>query len=324
MGFDEFETDAGGATGIDFAITRHEMGHNFGHPHHKSYKYWYRETGRNDGEGENSIDDGFDMMSSGNQYAVSDFALPSKWFFNWVPQSAIVSLQPEGATLECPQCRKAGTFTLKTFDNASKPPLNNDLMGVHIPITIGETEFGETQYFSTWLSYRGSGVDGKASGGLSVHLTWFGDFGQEFGSSYDSMNYDAFGDSTLMIDSFVLPGTCYVIAPSIKVLDFDYLAADAIQPVVCVDSINVGSDITISVSFLDPNAPPAATVAVDEFNLGCAVVASELPDAVDATKYSVVQVSGTGIGGLVTLSSLCPKSGAATDANSMTAYFYDS
>ncbi len=60
---------------LDFAVARHEIGHNFGHPHHHSNKYYWRLTR---GTPEDWFD-GFDMMSGGNGYEVSHFNPLSKW-----------------------------------------------------------------------------------------------------------------------------------------------------------------------------------------------------------------------------------------------------
>ena len=163
-------------------------GHNFGHPHHLSISYTYRETRPSGGEGTAPYD-GFDMMSGGNGYTISDFAVASKWFFNWIPDESIIRMQPEGPTDECPSCLDSGQFTLKSFDDRDVAPSEANKMGIHIPISTN----GNTLY-SYWLTYRGSGVDGNASEGLSIHLSWF-NVGGIFGASYDSMNYDAFGDT---------------------------------------------------------------------------------------------------------------------------------
>jgi len=66
--------------------------------------------------------DGFDMMSGGNGYAISDFSAGSKWLWNWIPDSLIAHMQPEGGTPECPSCLSGGTFFLKAFDNRSISP----------------------------------------------------------------------------------------------------------------------------------------------------------------------------------------------------------
>ena len=164
------------------------VGHNFGHPHHLSISYTYRDTRPSGGEGTAPYD-GFDMMSGGNGFTISDFAVASKWFFNWIPDEAIILMQPEGSTEECPSCLDSGQFTLKAFDDRDVVPSASNKMGIHIPISTN----GNTLY-SYWLTYRGAGNDGKAAEGLSVHLSWF-NVGGIFGTSYDSMNYDAFGDT---------------------------------------------------------------------------------------------------------------------------------
>lgn len=61
---------------IGFAVTRHEVGHNFGHPHHETMRS-YRLGG------DTTIHDGFDMMSGGNGYDISHFHVSSKWWYGW-------------------------------------------------------------------------------------------------------------------------------------------------------------------------------------------------------------------------------------------------
>lgn len=294
----------------DFAVTRHEIGHNFGHPHHMSNSFGYRDS-RPDVPPPPY--DGFDMMSGGNGYAISDFAAASKWFFNWLPDSSIVHMQPEGATDECPTCVKSGTFTLFAFDDSSKPPSSSKVMGIHIPITV----MGSRVY-SYWLSYR---VGNDAVKGLSVHVSWF-DLGGIFGATYDSMNYDAFGNTDSTADSFVVEDTCYHISPAPYVKDRDILSVDAVQPVVCVDAINSGSDVTVSVEFLNPSNPPQKQVeVVEDLSLTCSESGSSLSSTiVDGSKYNLIHVTGTGGDGEVSLS-MCPTTGSSDTV--ATAYFFD-
>jgi len=227
--------------GLDNIVARHEIGHNFGHPHHLTNKYEWRFGGGKEGV---VGYDGYDMMSLGNGYKISDFSLASKWFYGWVPDSSIIHMQPQGSDLNCPSCESEGKYTLYALDgnNASQR------MGIHIPIT----REGNTLY-SYWLSYRSGN---PAVVGLSVHISWFSNIGSgKFGAEYDSLNYDAFGDTDTNADSFVASGTCYHIAPSIKMLQIDPLAAIATQPVVCVEKLSGGESITIKVSFVASNSP---------------------------------------------------------------------
>jgi len=315
---------------IDYYVTRHEVGHNFGHPHHHSNKYWYREYRPynpedvgGDANLANNYYDGFDMMSYGNGFEVSHLSLASKWFFNWLPSSAIVMMHPDGPTETCPGCQNKGTFILKPFDNPAIAPIGDqNVIGIHIPITAIGSSTELDYYFSYWLSYR-TGVEGNAAKGLSIHLTWLSNFGGPFGASYDSLNYDAHGNTDTVFDSFVLEGTCYHISPASKMKDYDSIASNAIQPVVCVDDINIGSDITISVSFLDPNNPPISKLEVNDFSLECLLSGADFPaKSLDVSRDNLIHVFGTGKNGAIKLSNLCPDSSDATA--SMTAYFYDS
>jgi len=222
-------------------VARHEFGHNFGHPHHLTNKYEYRfenEEGNKGQEGVVGYDD-YDMMSGGNGYPISDFALASKWFFGWVPDSSIINMQPQGSNSDCPLCVSEGKYKLYPLDGNR----TSKIMGIHIPIT----NVGKSLY-SYWLSYRGGN---PAKVGLSVHISWFYNIGTgQFGAHYDSLNYDANGGTDTREDSFVLPGTCYHISPSIKMLEIDPLASLSTQPVVCVKNLEESESITVEVSFI--------------------------------------------------------------------------
>ena len=74
-------------------------------------------------------------MSGGNKYDRSDFGVASKYYFNWIPSSSVISMQPEGRTSACSSCVSSGTFTLNAFDDWSKGPAKlNDFRGIHIPV----------------------------------------------------------------------------------------------------------------------------------------------------------------------------------------------
>lgn len=127
-----------------YRVTRHEIGHNFGHYHHVMNHYDYRDTRPYP----SFRTDGFDFMSGGNVYERSDFGIASKWFYNWVPEQSVISMQPEGRTSECPSCVKSGTFTLKPFDNWLDAPNNDDILGVHIPVFSIYDDYWETETVS--------------------------------------------------------------------------------------------------------------------------------------------------------------------------------
>ena len=299
-----------------FDVTRHELGHNYGHSHHQSNTYeWRFKRGT-----EEVAYDEFDMMSGGNGYNRSDIAAASKWFFNWIPDSSIILMQPEGPTSHCPTCvSSVQNLVLRPFDDPQVEPSNENKMAIHIPITAAT----DTRVFSYWLSYRGIGCDGLASGGLSVHVSWF-DLGGIFGASYDSLNYDAYGDTVTKLDSFVTPGTCYVITPPGVLMDADPVSADQVVPVACVDSVNQGIDITVSVSFLNKNSPPPVTVSLaSDRRLTCSKRGSSsrsISLSMLSRTSHLIRYNSTGSHGRIVLS-LCRKSVMSPNA---TVYFYDS
>jgi len=342
---------------LSLDVTRHEVGHNFGHPHHLTSRS-YREN-----PDEELYYDGFDMMSGGNGYEISDFHVSSKWWFGWVPDENIIMMQPEGSTDLCPSCVSEGTFTIKAMDISSSPPTSGDVFGIHIPI-LGSLDWNGFLY-SYWLQYR-AGVDGLASDGVSIHLVWF-DLGNTFGASTDSLNYDAFGDTQTTLDSFVTQ-KCFVVEPSLKLLrEQDVFSAEQIVPKVCVDSLDKGTSITVSVSFLDPSilggdyegVSPCCCDACNDSDdtssskvlpsslfslmsdalnrngistkklesgiiahdtLSCSELSSSYTTEIDTSYGNLFKIAGTDFNGNVEVS-FCPDSSAID--SSVTAYFYD-
>ncbi len=256
------------------------------------------------------------MMSGGNGYAISDFAAASKWFFNWIPDSSVVHMQPEGTTSDCPNCLSSGDFVLYPFDDKDVPPTPERMMGIHIPISaVGN------KLYSYWLSYRGAGVDGKAAHGLSVHFSWLS-LGGVFGATYDSTNYDAFGDTDTIFDSFVENETCYHLFPLAYIKDRVFGDVEDVQPVVCVNAIDEGTSISVSVEFLDHENPPTPPVSPHTETLTCSASGSSMELELDADKYNLIHVTDTGFDGQVELS-MCSDGSGSSDIVS-TAFLYDS
>ena len=48
---------------FDYSVHRHEVGHNYGHPHHYAYSYAWR----NNRDFNTAVNDGYDMMSGGKE-----------------------------------------------------------------------------------------------------------------------------------------------------------------------------------------------------------------------------------------------------------------
>ena len=48
---------------FDYSVHRHEVGHNYGHPHHYAYSYAWR----NKRDFNTAVNDGYDMMSGGKE-----------------------------------------------------------------------------------------------------------------------------------------------------------------------------------------------------------------------------------------------------------------
>ena len=252
-------------------------------------------------------------MSGGNSWKVSDFGVASKWFFNWVTDSSVISMQPEGSSSACPNCSRSGKYTLKAFDDVSKSPQSGK-MAIHVPITT----FGEKS-FSYWFSYR-SGIR-PAAEGLSIHLGIF-ILGGPLGASYDSISYDAKGNTPSRWDSFVRKDTCYHVSPSSFMKDLDFLAAEAIQPVVCVESVDIRNSITVSISFLDPQNPPSPALQLNNIHHECSNAVQKVSISnMHTNKYNLIHVTGAGENGVVDVD-LCP-SNTNTMSSITSAFFYD-
>ena len=137
------------------------------------------------------------------------------------------------------------------------------------------------------------------------------------GAYFDSMAYDVFGYSDEKHDSVILENTCYHVSPSPYLLDVDFIAANSVQPVVCVDSINEGVDITVSVSFVETSHTPRISSDVVSFSTTCSTsTASTDTFTMSAKALNMIHVKGMGDGGSVTLS-------LSSDFGWSTAFFYD-
>jgi hypothetical protein len=299
---------------FSFALTRHELGHNYGHPHHLANKYEWR---IDRGISENRTD-GFDMMSGANSFDISDFTAASKWWFNWIPNESVVLMQPEGPSSYCPKCvASVQNLVLHAFDDRTINPSSDVLTAVHIPITSRNGKM-----YSYWLSYRGN-LNPLAASGLSVHVAWFS-FGGLFGAEFNSLNYDAFGDTETLDDSFVTPGTCFVVTPPGIMMDIDPASTEAIQPIACVSNVLKGQSITISVSFLNQNSPPVSNIklSTDQY-MECSTGGSSsgsMSLTIQPGNVHMLRYNSTGSNGKVQLS-FCRNLASSPMAK---AYFYDS
>ena len=133
------------------------------------------------------------------------------------------------------------------------------------------------------------------------------------GAWFDSMNYDAIGYSDNKADSVVKPNSCYHIHPSGYLADRSIVAAYAVQPVVCVKSIDKGKSLKVSVQFIDPhNKPPPSKPNVVEKTTPC----KNTKFNVDATNHNLFHVTGMGKSGSLTMS-------LASPSGSAYAFFYD-
>jgi hypothetical protein len=225
-------------------------------------------------------------------------------------------MQPEGSTTACTICvKEINKAVLKPFDRPDIIPSGSNLMAVHIPV-LG---VGSSTVYSYWLSYRSNYTDSR--NGLSMHLVRF-NLGGMFGATFDTLNFDAFGNTTTTKDSFILSSTCYIIQPPGLLMDIDSSAVEQVQPVVCVDDIVKGESITISVSFLNSQTIVPQIPFNKEEVVQCSKAGSDVVEkTLDMSNNNVhlLEYIGSGKDGNVTFS-MCQESGSG----SITAYFYDS
>ena len=256
-------------------------------------------------------------MSGGNPYEISDFSVSSKWFFNWVEDSSIIKMQPEGSTTECLTCVSSGTFNIKAFDMRDRSPTSSDILGIHIPIFADfDDRYKTNVVFSYWISYR-SGVDGDASNGISIHLAWFELYGLS-GSYHDSIRYDSMGHTETKFDSFVKENSCYQVSPLGFIRDRDYVSAEAVQPVICVGDINPGDAATVSISFIDAEKlPPSKVDLVEHPTVDCALQTGSIQKYVDSSRYNLFHFENPDNNGLLHVSL------DTSDSSESTAYIYD-
>lgn len=296
---------------FDYSVNRHEIGHNYGHPHHYAYSYDWRYKR----DFTTAVNDGYDMMSGGNSGKVeAHLTAASKFFFNWITKDAVITMHPDGSTASCLLCVESiAKIVIKPFDRADILPSESNLMAVQIPV-LG---IGSSSTYSYWLSYRSNYTDSRD--GLSMHLIRH-NLGGMFGTTFDSLSVDADGTTISTKDSFVRNGTCYVIQPPAVLLDIDPASAEKVQPVVCVNDIIKGESITVSVSFLDSNVPRIAFETTNP--LMCkkgGIDYGETTLDLMKSKVHLVELLGSGLDGNMTFS-ICQES----TTGFVNAYFYDS
>ncbi len=125
------------------------------------------------------------------------------------------------------------------------------------------------------------------------------------------MNFDAFGSSDDKSDSVVTANSCYVITPPPYMIDVDFIAANAVRPIICVGSVDIGSEISVTVSFLDPENPPKPTSGVAEHTIECATSSTSESYVVDSREVNSFHAKGLGDGGYLTVSSVSSDQGWA-------------
>jgi len=94
----------------------------------------------------------------------------------------------------------------------------------------------------------------------------------------------------------------------------------AVKPVVCVDSIDIDSSITVSVSF-ESNTPPILRSTLNTVDLGCSTDGTSLTESFSTNTDNLIHVVNTGSDGYITLN-MCTDTIVST-SDSSKAYFYD-
>ena len=126
--------------------------------------------------------------------------------------------------------------------------------------------------------------------------------------------------SFLQFDSFVIEDTCYPIAPAGYMKDIIPLNSYAVMPVVCVDSIDVGSSITVSVSF-QPDSNTSLEPTSNVVDLACSTSGTSLTQTFSGDTEYLVHVTNTGSVGIITLDMCIDTITSTSDLSK--AYFYD-
>jgi hypothetical protein len=248
---------------------------------------------------------------SGNGGVDAHLCAASKNYFNWITNDAVIMMQPEGSTISCKSCEQSiSKVVLKPFDRVDIIPSDTNLMAVQIPV-LGT---GKTTY-SYWLSYRSNYTESQ--NGLSMHIVRFNLNTQHFGAVVDTLNFDAVGSTNTTKDSFILNGTCYHIQPPGPLLDVDSSAVEEVQPVVCVDDIDKGNSVTVSVSFLNKNVPQKEVEK--KVAQRCSTTGNQGTIDTSLNKVHLLEFSGTGTNGNLSFA-ICQE----TTGGSVDAYFYDS
>ena len=69
----------------------------------------------------------------------------------------------------------------------------------------------------------------------------------------------------------------------------------AVQPVVCVTRVNRGSDVTVSISFLEEDNPPSSQVDLTTHStIQCSSASNQLSRTVDTSNYNLFHVETDG------------------------------
>ena len=143
------------------------------------------------------------------------------------------------------------------------------------------------------------------------------------GAIFDSMSFDAFGNTITSRDSFILPETCYILSPTSFLKDkYDTSNIGQVQqPVICVDSIIDGESAAISVSFLDDSnvSTSSQTDTINE-QFKCSELIDGQTLVLDSNKATLIHVSGIGEDGSLDFS-VCPN---GDNYENLDAYFHDS
>ena len=117
----------------------------------------------------------------------------------------------------------------------------------------------------------------------------------------------------------MIEGTCCAIAPSGFMKDRQIINSLAVLPVVFVDFIDVGSSITVSVSF-EANMD-STEQTINTVDLGCNTSGTSLTELYSASTENIVHVVNNGVHSNVTLN-MCTVNPTST-ADMSRAYFYD-
>ena len=249
----------------DAAVMEHEIGHNYGIFHGLTANYE-----RDDAFNADQYPR-FTRMEAGGAVYVDNpgsrfhdnghFGICIKKHNGWLNASNIIRIHQDGpAAAGCPDCQASGSYKIYPFDRPDVTPADGKLMGLELEYSDGR--FLHIYYRAAHPSTNKGAALTYCIRDLHGHL--------DTGAHFTEITEDVAGNTYVLEDAAILPGTTFVATPAFKVRQVD--ANDVHQvPAVHVRSVTNwtgctadyicpdGHDISVTVDlwFQNVSAPPA-------------------------------------------------------------------